>query len=58
VDLGELGWGELSTVLVWLRIGTIRELLWTSGFHRMLGTSRVAARLEQSSAPELAESGY
>jgi hypothetical protein len=27
VDLGELGWGELSTVLVWLRIGTIRELL-------------------------------
>jgi hypothetical protein len=36
-----MGWYGLT----WLRIGTDGELLWTFGFHKMLGSSWVAAEL-------------
>jgi hypothetical protein len=64
--LGRLGcrWGDnirmdlernfvvLWTGLVWLRMGTIAEILWmrswTFGFHKMLGNYRVASQLVAS----------
>jgi hypothetical protein len=36
------------TRLIWFRIGTSRELLWTFGFHQMLGSSWVTGLLVPS----------
>jgi hypothetical protein len=51
MDLREVGWdGRIGSM--WLRIGTGGGLMWTrwwtSGFHKMLGSSRVAAQLATS----------
>jgi hypothetical protein len=38
-----IGWGGIYW-LVWLRIGTSGWLLWTFGFHKMVGNSWVASQ--------------
>jgi hypothetical protein len=47
--LGEIGYDGMVWIgLIWLRIVTSGGLLRTSGFHKMLGSSRVAAQLAAS----------
>jgi hypothetical protein len=53
IDLREIGWDSIVwTGLIWLRIGTsgglLRTRLLTFGFHKMLGSSGVAAQLATS----------
>jgi hypothetical protein len=53
MDLREIGWDGMVWIgLIWLRIGTSGGLSWTrswtSRFHKMLGSSRVAAQLAVS----------
>jgi hypothetical protein len=47
-----LGYSELGIGSIWLKIGTGGGLMWTrwwtSGFHKMLGSSRIAAQLAAS----------
>jgi hypothetical protein len=49
MDLRQIGWdGMIWIALIWLRIGTSGRLLWTFGFHIMLGSSWVGAQLAAS----------
>jgi hypothetical protein len=52
MDLGEIGWDGVEWIDVALRIGTSGGLLWprwwTLWFHKMLGSSWVAAQLAGS----------